>query len=91
MSDALTDYLTDPLLHALHGKASRQRAVTHFDLGDGGCLPAPVHVAGRRKTPCLKESDHVRIAGIASRTQGHPSAPSTAANDPGHVTSGTRR
>ena len=32
MSSALNDYLTDPLTRALHGKASRQRAVTQFDL-----------------------------------------------------------
>lgn len=32
LAKALDDYLADPLLRALHGKASRQRAVTQFDL-----------------------------------------------------------
>jgi sugar transferase (PEP-CTERM/EpsH1 system associated) len=32
MAEALNEYLADPLLRAMHGKASRQRAVTQFDL-----------------------------------------------------------
>jgi len=32
LSEALESYLSDPLVRALHGKASRQRAVTQFDL-----------------------------------------------------------
>src|SRR5262249_12492368 len=54
LSRALDEYLADPLLRALHGKASRQRAVAQFDL--------PVMLDGYR---ALYRSLDPRARGVA--------------------------
>ena len=56
LAEALDTYLADALVRALHGKASRQRAVTHFDL--------PMMIEGYRSL-YVSLAGHARTVGAS--------------------------